>query len=1055
MGEGFEGRSSRASNGVFGSRLHKHTNKHPGVGIRWLIPITIKQRQILLGCTFFLYSTTHLIPRPWVEPQGLSSDICFSRIVSKLGQTLARLRQALCNRKGLAAPPFQGPGLNRGSIIRRLSPFRQPVPQLGPFKIQTTRLPLIALAREPVIENVVVRAFPTPRFFLVTSLMRRSENLNLFLRCGTIDGVQRETIFWSTSKHMPSKIPPYNVLGLSEYYEPDDIQQLHWAMDNLPHLMFVPSNPRFEGPIFQRLSCTSQSLPIINFNGRWQLQPELSERWQRLEIGLIAVSMALLDGIHFSLGYGHRYPSSYGYLRSHKTDRQARKCAMKSRDGFVELIAVCSHAIALRGWPDWENRLAKRPNTFHPEWVDLLKRSIVCDFTIPRVGAIVDVARCAWIRHMYVLVKAAAAPIWFLWGLVSPTRVLVVRKPESPHTKLGPPDAEQVKSFLQGIDESLNYGGEPFEENTDEFQLAAGSPSEGRVPFDPDLVAVVGLPLRELPTPYPVFLRTGPSGGLEIQTATDPGSTSPFDSPPLHSDNATEPMSSRTPPRDPGFTSPLPFHSSNATEPMPSKGPPPRVTSNPKPFLGSGQHEGETWQEFFKRRDERNARLLAIESKLDKEIRENRLRATRSSLLPVSAKVFRWVEVDGFLLRELLFRGNVEYEWDSYCSDQRRYDPISNEWDLCEEFSRGKINYDEKDEYDDYDEYEDEDEDQRMGPQLSPPRDMPDNFLLDDLNAVYRPVIESVELQSTPFLQCLHDRYGFVWTGSVGNQVSDKSFTIQRAKSIFSDSQSSVASHLEVVILAFLSAFLQYQASQSPPPAQIWDLSSSNSCSLVRKAFNLSWTIINCEASTPLSNAQPRTLYLVKPLTRSIPDATKWLLATKDAPTALQCLRCGWGPTLEHVVRHFVEGGFPFNTLHPVPSQNLGTLRYTPPISLGYRDPGYRPSPVDYAIYEQLRDASLTPSVARAALKRGGILWRLARERYTNVEEASEIVLETPDPAESLAAQRFVTQSSCSFDDHLTSEAELLICGVYRVRIGMLFQFVRRRSLLLNRCIAS
>ena len=47
---------------------------------------------------------------------------------------------------------------------------------------------------------------------------------------------------------------------------------------------------------------------------------------------------------------------------------------------------------------------------------------------------------------------------------------------------------------------------------------------------------------------------------------------------------------------------------------------------------------------------------------------------------------------------------------------------------------------------------------------------------------------------------------------------------------------------------------------------------------------------------------------------------------------------------------------------------------------LGYRQPGYKPTPQDYALYEDTRKRLLAEARGRAALMAGGIVWRLAYE---------------------------------------------------------------------------
>lgn len=126
--------------------------------------------------------------------------------------------------------------------------------------------------------------------------------------------------------------------------------------------MFTPLMVKFQGPLFDRLSVSYKSLPPVRLGNLWCQSPNVGYPWQRLEIALTAIAHTLHEkgGILFSLGYGHRFSDSYGYTKGHLEEKNARRCAMKSRDGFIELIGLCSHAITLYG-PRWVDVLAENP----------------------------------------------------------------------------------------------------------------------------------------------------------------------------------------------------------------------------------------------------------------------------------------------------------------------------------------------------------------------------------------------------------------------------------------------------------------------------------------------------------------------------------------------------------------------------------------------------------------------------------------------------------------------------------------------------------------------
>ena len=62
--------------------------------------------------------------------------------------------------------------------------------------------------------------------------------------------------------------------------------------------------------------------------------------------------------------------------------------------------------------------MPNRHARFHPEWLQLLVDSPIADFTTApqRLGAIVNVARCSWLRFVPYMLKTNI-PVWLYWGV--------------------------------------------------------------------------------------------------------------------------------------------------------------------------------------------------------------------------------------------------------------------------------------------------------------------------------------------------------------------------------------------------------------------------------------------------------------------------------------------------------------------------------------------------------------------------------------------------------------------------------------------------------------
>ena len=111
----------------------------------------------------------------------------------------------------------------------------------------------------------------------------------------------------------------------------------------------------------------------------------------------------------------------------------------------------------------------------------------------------------------------------------------------------------------------------------------------------------------------------------------------------------------------------------------------------------------------------------------------------------------------------------------------------------------------------------------------------------------------------------------------------------------------------------------------------------------------------------------------------------------------------------------------------------------TPEITVPVRLPGYRFTQDDFYAYEQQRATLLSdPRVARSALLRGGIVWRLAVATLS-----FDDVLEGPTTAATLERRGIIVRSSLEsvdlVDDGL-SQLELdIVCGLHHCYTGMFF----------------
>lgn len=161
-----------------------------------------------------------------------------------------------------------------------------------------------------------------------------------------------------------------------------------------------------------------------------------------------------------------------------------------------------------------------------------------------------------------------------------------------------------------------------------------------------------------------------------------------------------------------------------------------------------------------------------------------------------------------------------------------------------------------------------------------------------------------------------------------------------------------------------------------------------------------------------------------------------WALAVTSATTALEAARRGWDPDQDGIVEEMIKRGIAFSTLAQSPRPPTPTGAPVIPHSpesgwngLGYREAEYRPTTLDYGLYERHRRAVLCRPHGRAALMRGGIVWRLA---YEDVDP--QRVLFGPSDSEQKHVQ--LLGDVAREDDTLSEEELFIICGVYRIYAG-------------------
>jgi hypothetical protein len=178
-------------------------------------------------------------------------------------------------------------------------------------------------------------------------------------------------------------------------------------------------------------------------------------------------------------------------------------------------------------------------------------------------------------------------------------------------------------------------------------------------------------------------------------------------------------------------------------------------------------------------------------------------------------------------------------------------------------------------------------------------------------------------------------------------------------------------------------------------------------------------------------DARPTDVYFVQSV--DLPGGMEVML--RDPATVLECYR--QFTTLQTAITFLFTNGRPFYTFvsqtHiPQPQP----MRMKPSPTLGFYAKDYKPGLREYRHYERIRKEFCSLPRARAALTRGGIIWRLALESIGI--PAKELVKNGPSQ-EVFTHGISVTNPQTSnilWDDELSEEEMDLICGVCQVFTG-------------------
>lgn len=749
--------------------------------------------------------------------------------------------------------------------------------------------------------------------------------------------------------------------------------------DNMPYLAYLHTKPQLSGEIFGRLNHTYNDVPIVlSPGGRFILRDDVQRSWRRLEVALDGIQRLLIIGSQTnhcnSMNYGEM-PSDCGYLQPHEKEHIARYCAIKSRNAFFLLAAICSFGISFYraghrsslSIPGWHKVLIAKGCDV--QWIELLEQTFVCDFAPgARVGGYIHANTTKIFPQIRALLDSNV-PVWIEWYLPS----------------ISVSDSQYGKSFLprdgeikRAIDLAATNNHEPIYAPTDRW-IAVDHRNDywrGAEPFD-DAVDDDGfhqetqlvLPGYDDPDDESDYGEEISSSQRAAQLSSPPAPTA-----------AHAPVSSDTPVASSAFDAGM-------------------------AYSGTGQLPGEKHEDFFFRMSRERLQRMNRETKSERQERLDMEGKARTGLRLRSSAVFIWELHGGRWYRQFVDERKADIEFGRFPHHMRRYHFHTNEWDLCT-FKEPTLNE-----------------------QLS---------FGEDLNALYDVTLaaQSTRRPTEGLKELLASRFGFTLDGEhqpfappgdreIKGLLKDKEGHRARIRIHGGENDkshdSAVRDLWNIVLTTTRVSELPHRLDMSPEAA-------------LRPSFVHEKFALAVMSVSPREAGEKICLIGVKgePFLEQ-----HWLLAIRDFSTVVQIFREEtWKTGILQVARQLIDHGIPFNTVRF--QRQLPTADHERCQGLGFRPRGYKSKLVEYAGYEKQRSKLLGDYkgvYAWVALKAGGLYWRMAIEHAGDSKKLVREMLKSGPSKWAGRRGQVVGELSfgCLVDDQFSPAALAVLSGVYQV----------------------
>ncbi|KAG6836765.1 hypothetical protein H0H93_003684 [Arthromyces matolae] len=190
----------------------------------------------------------------------------------------------------------------------------------------------------------------------------------------------------------------------------ENLLAFNWIQDEFPYLMMMPTKCPFYPPLFDQLFYRNNRFPIVREERGFILTRDTINMWEDLEGSLFGVVRAMGDICYHHLPKSFRYwakPRQYGYTKAYRTKQIAQEVALDSRDAFVPLIATASLFFTMMDkfahpppGSTWREAVVSRAGVHH-QFLSDLEGSVAGDAGVERVGGILHPYQLAALQSLF------------------------------------------------------------------------------------------------------------------------------------------------------------------------------------------------------------------------------------------------------------------------------------------------------------------------------------------------------------------------------------------------------------------------------------------------------------------------------------------------------------------------------------------------------------------------------------------------------------------------------------------------------------------------------